>query len=200
MSGVIGSLVPRSVIQPAPPAPGAAARPAASGVSANSSPVVDKAADWLAQAIPTTHVPAALLKQADEMGIGATGAMFTPSIPVDAFNNVVWNDVHSAPNPFGTQGPWGDQSQPMRTPADIAAAASGAVAAAGAMRGSTHVSPWDVAMVAGTAAGKGYLGGMVLGKTVGALAGLSPAGQQQVRQLGMWGGLLTGAVRATFGR
>lgn len=126
-----------------------------------------------------------------------THDLFMPTIPVDAFNNAVWTDV--GPNPFGTRSTYGDGSQPIRTPPQVAAMVSGVVAGAGASRDSSHVSPWDVAMAAGAAAGKGWLGGLVLGKTVGALAGVSPEGQKKLQDLGLWGGLLTGAVRALGG-
>lgn len=127
-----------------------------------------------------------------------SGGLFTPSIPVDAFNNAVWTDAWQ--NPFGSRSTFGDNSQPVRTPPQVAAAVSGLVAGAGASRNSSHVSPWDVAIAAGTAAGKGWLGGLVLGKTVGALAGMPPEAQRKLQDIGLWGGLLTGAVKSVFGR
>jgi len=133
-----------------------------------------------------------------EASDGATG-LFTPSIPVDAFNQVVWNDAWGAGNAFGARPAHGTAESPLGTSPQVAAAVSGVLAGAGAARGSDRVSPWDVAAAAGAAAGKGWLGGLVLGRTVGALAGLPPESQAKLRDAGLWGGLLAGAVRATFG-
>lgn len=128
----------------------------------------------------------------------ATG-LFTPSIPVDAFNNVVWSDAVLGVNPFGTRPASGTAEDRLSTPPQVAAAVSGLVAGAAAARDSNYVSPWDVAMAAGAAGGKGWLGGLVLGRTVGALAGLPPQAQKKLQDVGLWGGMLTGAVRSVFG-
>jgi hypothetical protein len=141
-------------------------------------------------------LPERLQKRAD--GIMPGHDLFTPSIPVDAFNNAVWTDAWQ--NPFGSRSTFGDNSQQMRTSPQVAAAVSGLVSGAGAARNTSHVSPWDVALAAGTAAGKGWLGGLVLGKTVGTLAGMSPEAQKGLQDVGLWGGLLTGAVNSVFGR
>jgi hypothetical protein len=140
------------------------------------------------------ELPDVLQKRADG---GITG-LFTPSIPVDAFNNAVWQDA--IPNPYGTRSTFGDNSQRLGTPPQVAAVVTGLISGAGAARESSHVSPMDVAMAAGAAAGKGWLGGLVLGKTLGALAGLPPEGQERLKQVGLFGGMLTGAVRELFGK
>jgi hypothetical protein len=127
-----------------------------------------------------------------------TGFMHLATIPVDAFNRAIWNDVGGRPNPFGTKSPWGDDSQPLSTPPNVASFASGIVAGAGAATGQSRVSPLQVAATAGLAAGKGYLAGMAVGKVFGALAGLRPEAQQQLQRTGMWAGLLTGAVHSLF--
>ncbi len=142
------------------------------------------------------ELPDPLAKSANPQ---ASGAMYLPSIPVDAFNRVVWQDVHRNPNPYGTKDPYGDNEQPLYTPPPVAAAISGIVAGAGAATGMQHVSPWSVALTAATTAGKGYLSGLVLGKTLGALAGLRPEVQDRLQQVGLWGGLVTGAVNELFG-
>ena len=138
-------------------------------------------------------------------GAEGAGALFIPSIPVDAFNRTVWSDVIQTPNPFGTKSGWGDNSQQMHTPPGVAAAVSGLVAGAGAMRGQQVVSPWDVAQVAaraGVNAGLGALAGaatgIVVGKTLGRLAGLTPVAQNYLRQSGAWGGALTNLVSTLF--
>jgi hypothetical protein len=127
-------------------------------------------------------------------------ALFEQTIPVDAFNQVVWNDVHAIPNPWGTRSTWGTNEQPLHTPPPVAATVTGIVAGAGALNGRSRVSPWEIATTAATTAGTGYLGGLVLGKTLGALAGLSPETQQQLQRAGLWGGMLTGAVNAVLNR
>lgn len=125
--------------------------------------------------------------------------MFAPSIPVDAFNNAVWSDAAMGVNAFGTRPAFGPSDSRLHTPPAVAATVSGLVAGAGAARDSGRVSPWDVARAAGSAAGSGLLGGLALGRTVGALAGLSDEGQKRLQDVGLWGGMLAGAVRATFG-
>jgi hypothetical protein len=127
-----------------------------------------------------------------------TGFLHMPAIPVDAFNRAIWNDVGGRPNPFGTKSPWGDNSQPLSTPPNVASFASGVVSGAGAATGQDRVSPLQVAATAGLAAGKGLLAGLAVGKVFGALAGLKPEAQQQLQRTGMWAGLVTGAVNSLF--
>lgn len=126
------------------------------------------------------------------------GALFTPSIPVDAFNQTVWSDVLQPANPFGTKSQWGDNSQALQTPPHVAAAVSGALASAAAVKQAPLVSPWDVALAAAYGGATGLAGGVLLGKTLGALAGLRPESQQTLRQLGLWGGILSGVVGKVF--
>jgi hypothetical protein len=123
--------------------------------------------------------------------------LYLPTIPVDAFNQVVWSDVR--PNPFGTRGAFGDNSQPLATPPNVAALVSGILEGTSATTGRGHVSPLEVALTAGGMAGRGWLGGLVLGKTLGVLAGMPPERQQQLQQAGLWGGMISGAVQSLFG-
>jgi len=134
-----------------------------------------------------------------------TGALFIPSIPVDAFNKVVWSNTLQAPNPFGTRNAFGDNDQEMFTPPHVANAIGGLVSAAGAARNSAYVSPWDVAQVAAHAGMNAGLGGLmgsatglVAGKMLGALAGLTPAAQTTLQQSGLWAGILTGVAKSVF--
>ncbi len=126
------------------------------------------------------------------------GAIYLPTIPVDAFNNAVWSDVRP-PNPFGTKSPWGDDDQPLGTSPLAAAAVSGLVAGAGAATGQQMISPWQIGIAAGLAGGKGYLAGLAAGKTLGALAGLSQPAQRALQQIGLWGGLVSGVANSIFG-
>ena len=47
-------------------------------------------------------------------------------------------------------------------------------------------------------AGKGWLTGLAVGKTLGALAGLKPEAQQKLQSYGMWGGLISGVANALY--
>lgn len=86
------------------------------------------------------------------------------------------------------------------TPLPIRSATTGLLAAAAqAGGGSAWVSPRDVARVA-VGMGSGYASGLVVGKTLGALAGLTPAAQDTLRQAGTWAGVLTAVVPMAFGR
>lgn len=138
-----------------------------------------------------------------ENAMNSTGAMFQPTIPVDAFNRAVWSNV--MPNPFGTKSQWGTNEQDLFTPPQAAAVVSGLVSATGAAKRQHTVSPWDVAQVASQAAISGGMGavmgaatGLMTGKILGALAGLTPAGQQYAQQTGLWAGLMRGVATKLF--
>lgn len=128
----------------------------------------------------------------------STGALLLPSIPVDAFNRVVWNDVRYPPNAFGTRSPWGTNEQPMGTPPYAAAATTGLLAGTAQAAGSPVVSPWQVASSAAVGAGKGWLTGLAAGKILGALAGLKPEAQAKLQDVGIWGGLITGVANSLY--
>jgi hypothetical protein len=127
-----------------------------------------------------------------------TGALFLRSIPVDAFGQVVWNDVRNPPNRFGTKSPWGDNSQPLGTPPYAAAAVTGLLAGTAEAAGSPLVSPWQVATSAAVGTGKGWAAGLIAGKVLGALAGLRPETQQKLQSAGLWGGLITGVANSLY--
>jgi hypothetical protein len=129
---------------------------------------------------------------------GNTGSLFLPTIPVDAFNRVVWNDVTARPNPFGTKSPWGSNEQQLGTPAYAAAATTGLLSGTAQAAGSPYVSPWQVGAAAALGAGQGWLTGLAAGKVLGALAGLKPADQAALQQAGTWGGLITGVANTLF--
>jgi hypothetical protein len=151
---------------------------------------------WWASAV--SRAKHALFEKAAHEFANDTGFLHIPTIPVDAFNKAIWNDVGGRPNAFGAKSPWGDNSQPLTTPPNVASFASGIVSGAGAATGQERVSPLQVAATAGLTAGKGYLAGLAVGKLFGALAGLKPEAQQQLQQTGMWAGLVTGAVNSLF--
>ncbi len=108
---------------------------------------------------------------------------YDPIIPVDQFNNTVWNDL---------------RGQGGYTPAPIAAATTGLIQAASMSQGGVNlISPLDVARI-GLGIGSGYASGLIVGKTLGALAGLRPEAQQQLQRTGAWAGLLANVVPLIF--
>jgi len=101
-----------------------------------------------------------------------------PSIPRDHFNNLVWQDPY--------------------TPLPIRSATTGVVNAASMSQGGARVvSPFDIARI-GVGMGTGWLSGMLVGKTLGALAGLRPESQKTLQQTGVWAGVLTNVVPKLF--
>lgn len=118
------------------------------------------------------------IKYADEAG----GAFLT-SIPVDQFGQVIWNDL---------------RNQGGYTPAPLAAATTGLIQAADMSQGNSgFVSPMDIARI-GIGMGSGYASGLLVGKTLGALAGLRPEAQQSLQQTGVWAGMLKTIVPMMF--
>jgi len=101
-----------------------------------------------------------------------------PYIPREQFNRSVWDDEN--------------------TPQPIRATTTGVVNAASMSQGGAHyVSPIDVARI-GLGMGSGWASGMLVGKTLGALAGLRPESQKKLQQAGVWAGLLTNVVPMIF--
>lgn len=146
-----------------------------------------------------THDSAPLLKTA-----GEAGGFGIRSIPVDAFNRMVWRDVRKGvqtaeTNPYGTKDPWGSNEESLHTPPAVGAATTGLMTGIQAQTGSQIISPAD--LVRGIAsAGVGLAVANVAGRTLGALAGLSPTAQEKLQDVGVFGGLLTSLVPPLFGR
>lgn len=112
-----------------------------------------------------------------DFGVG--GLTSVPMIPADHFSEVVWQD----PN----------------TPVPVRAATTGLVDSASALRrGARLVSPADIGRVA-VGMGSGYASGLLVGKTLGALAGLRPESQKKLQQAGTWAGLLSNLMPLAFG-
>lgn len=88
-----------------------------------------------------------------------------------------------------SQAVFGDQN----TPPALQAATAGLTEAASAVSGSDWVSPWDVAKIA-VGAGAGLVSGLVAGKALGVLAGLTPQAQQGIQNIGLWAGVLNSVV------
>lgn len=110
---------------------------------------------------------------------GSGGALFLPRIETDQFNKVIWND------PF--------------TPPALRAATTGLVEAASMSRGGVNtITPADIIRI-GLGAGSGYAAATLVGKTLGALAGLRPESQQELQRMGTWAGIITNVVPLAFG-
>lgn len=130
------------------------------------------------------------------------GGLGIDSVPVDAFNRAVWNDVRKGvaahSNPFGTKDRWHNNEQELHTPPAIGAAAAGIMAGVQAQRGGAAlVSPRDI--VYGLAsAGIGLATANTAGRMFSAMAGLTPAAQEQLQNTGIWAGLLNSIVPKLF--
>lgn len=119
-------------------------------------------------------------------GMATSGrTLFEPSISVPQFNAMAWNDVQRG----------GFNS----TPPMYAAAATGLMSGLAETQRSPIIRPVDV--ISGIAsAGVGLATATIAGKALSALAGLTPAGQEKLQQMGLWGGMMHAIVPAMFGR
>lgn len=102
------------------------------------------------------------------------GGIFLRAIPVDDFNRVIMQD------PFA--------------PLQVKATAAGIVEAASqSLGGYGLVSPFDIARTLANA-GVGYLTGVAIGKTLGALAGMTPQAQTVLQGTGAMAGVLRSVI------
>jgi len=140
-----------------------------------------KTAEWLRRKTDVLKMMTGIDFERDElfekMSVDAGFAL--PKIPVDQFNNMIFADQH--------------------TPQPVQAAAAGLTTGAALATGSPLVSPFDVGRIA-VGMGSGYLSGMLVGKTLGALAGVSPDVQKKLQQTGVWAGMLKTIVPLAFGK
>lgn len=156
---------------------------------------------WL---VPNDATPKDLLKTGAADKDDDISGLMTPSIPVDAFNRVVWNDVRKGVvgnqyNPYGSKSPWGSNDQPMHTPPPLASATTGLMTGISQMVGAPVLRPADV--IYGLAsAGVGLATAHVAGKTLSALAGLTPEAQNKLQDMGLWAGMLNAVVPPLFGQ
>lgn len=122
----------------------------------------------------------------------ASPPMYQPSISVPQFNTALWRDVNRGMiNPHG---PYGNY-----TPPPVAAATTGLMSGISTGVGSPIIRPIDV--VRGIAsAGVGLATANLAGKTLSALAGLTPEAQNKLQDMGLWAGMLTAVVPPLFGR
>lgn len=142
---------------------------------------------------------AGLLKVAQGMSAGAG----LRAVPMDAFNRAIWNDVRmgmtAARNPYGTKSPWGDNTQRMHTPPQLGAVTAGLAAGVQQMYGNQSVlSPRHFIRGLATA-GIDLATAKIVGGVLGTLGGLTPAAQQKLQDVGIWGGLIRGTVGSMLG-
>ena len=100
-------------------------------------------------------------------------------INVNAFNQETWMDASRG-----------------RTPLEAAATTTNFLNQTSRRAGSNLVSPGQVINTM-VNAGIGYGTAWLAGKTLGALAGVSPATQQKLQEIGTWGGMLSGIHNAS---
>jgi len=117
-------------------------------------------------------------------------SIFAPIVNVPQFNQAAWGDVQRgmATNNFQNY-----------TPPQFAAATTGLMTGISAAQNSPIIRPVDV--IRGIAsAGVGLATANVAGRALSALAGLTPAGQEKLQDMGLWGGMMHAIVPSMFGQ
>lgn len=132
-------------------------------------------------------------------GFAGAGANDLRSVPMDAFNRAIWNDVTRGVNQYGTKSTWGDDTQSLHTPPAIGAAASGLVSGIQQMYGGADLLNPKHFITGLVAAGIDASTARVAGGVLGALGGLRPAAQEKLQELGLWGGFIRGSVGSVLG-
>lgn len=119
----------------------------------------------------------------------ANNPLFAPTVSVPQFNSAAWQDVNMGMY-RGFQN---------HTPPQFAAATTGLMTGISTNMRSPIIRPVDV--INGIAsAGVGLATATVAGKALSALAGLTPAGQAKLQDVGLWGGMMHAIVPSLFGR
>jgi hypothetical protein len=120
--------------------------------------------------------------------VPGNSGIFAPSVPIQQFNNAVWNDARKGfYNGFDTH-----------TPPAYTAATSGLMTGLSTGLQSPIIRPVDV--INGIAsAGVGLATATVAGRTLSALAGLTPMAQEKLQDMGMWGGMMHAIVPSILG-
>jgi hypothetical protein len=115
--------------------------------------------------------------------------LFAPIVNVPQFNQAAWGDVQRGMHTNNFQN---------YTPPQFAAATTGLMTGISAAQRSPIIRPVDV--IRGIAsAGVGLATANLAGRTLSALAGLTPAGQEKLQDMGLWGGMMHAVVPAMFG-
>lgn len=160
--------------------------------------------------VPLENVKTGSLDTLFQKAANAFAEMFAQSdtgfgikpIPVDSFNQAIWNDVRpgaAAMNPFGTRNRWAPADSPMYTPPHVAAAATGLVSGVQSQYGGTPLlSPMHFVRGLATA-GVDLATARVAGSVLGALGGLTPEAQNKLQDMGLWSGLIRGVTGSVLG-
>lgn len=119
-------------------------------------------------------------KTAEELP-SAMAAGFDPYVDRNALHEIIWRD--------------GGISQQLAATTDALMAAASEVRSPG----TRFISPYDIGRIT-AGMGTGLASGMLVGKTLGALTGLSPSAQRAIEQSGVLAGLLANVVPMAFGR
>lgn len=123
-----------------------------------------------------------------DMNSRSNSGLFAPTVSVPQFNAAAWNDVQ--------RGMYAGNN--MYTPPAYAAAATGLMGGISAAQQSPIIRPVDV--IRGIAsAGVGLATANIAGRALSALAGLTPAGQEKLQDMGLWGGMMHAIVPSMFG-
>jgi hypothetical protein len=138
--------------------------------------------------IPPTPQPPSV--KASMFGGESNTNLRAPVIKVDAFNRAIWADASTGYNQTGIIA--GHTSPP------IAAATTGIINGIAAQSRSSIISPATV--IHGLAsAGVGLATANLAGRTLGALAGLTPGAQEKIQDAGLWAGMLHAVIPPLFG-
>lgn len=138
-----------------------------------------------------TEVP--LLPGSEKVGFmyntNNAGSLYAPTVSVPQFNTATWNDVQTGMY----------TGNPQYTPPAYAAAATGLMSGISTAQNSPIIRPIDV--IRGIAsAGVGLATANIAGRALSAMAGLTPAGQEKLQDMGLWGGMMHAIVPSIFNR
>lgn len=127
-----------------------------------------------------------------------------PAVPVDAFNQAIWNDVAAGANsnrynPFGTRSQFGSNDEPLHTPPQVGAAASGLVTGIQQLHGGASLLDPRHFISGLAAAGLDAATARFAGGVLGALGGLKPEAQKKLQSAGIWSGLIRGVTGSVLG-
>jgi hypothetical protein len=129
-------------------------------------------------------------REKSSMFPGQPPALYSPIVSVPQFNQAAWQDVNRGMRA-------GNFSN--YTPPAYAAATTGLMSGISTSMQSPIIRPIDV--IHGIAsAGVGLATATLAGKALSAMAGLTPAGQAKLQDLGLWGGMMHAVVPSLFGR
>ena len=136
-----------------------------------------------------TPIPPPAASEKTSQFAGSFTNLGAPTIPVDAFNRAVWADASKGYDQTGIV---------EHTSPPIAAATTGLMRGFAAQARSPIISPATV--ITGLAsAGVGLATAHIAGRTIGALAGLSPGAQEKIQDVGLWAGMLHTVIPPLFG-